>query len=152
MKLTDHITYAEACHSDTAKRKGISNIPSEDQLWNMIKLGSMIFEPLREWAGGAIKISSFFRSEQLNQAIGGSSSSQHCKGQAFDLDDVYGHKTNADMFDYITTHLDFDQIIWEFGTDENPDWIHVSYVSPEENRRSILRAYRIDGKVQYKPM
>ena len=152
MKLTNHITYAEACHSDTAKRKGISNIPSEDQMWNMIKLGSMIFEPLREWAGGPIKISSFFRSEELNRAIGGSASSQHCNGQAFDLDDVYGHKTNSEMFDYITTHLDFDQIIWEFGTDENPDWIHVSYVSPEKNRRNVLRAYRTGGKVQYKPM
>lgn len=152
MKLTDHITYSEACHSDTAKRKGIPNIPSEDQLWNMIKLGSMVFEPLREWVGGPIKISSFFRSEELNEAVGGSLPSQHCKGQAFDLDDVYGYKTNAEMFDYITTHLDFDQIIWEFGTDENPDWIHVSYVSPEENRRSVLRAYRVDGKVQYKPM
>ena len=93
-----------------------------------------IFEPLRKWVGGPIKINSFFRCENLNKAIGGSSRSQHCQGRAIDLDDTFGHKTNAEMFQYIKENLNYDQIIWEFGDDTNPDWVHVSYVSDNENR------------------
>ena len=152
MKLTEHVTYAEATKSFTAKRLGIENIPDEDQLFNMIVLSTEVFEPLRKWVKGPIKINSFFRSEALNKAIGGASSSQHCQGRAMDLDDVYGHKTNAEMFDFITTHLDFDQIIWEFGDDNNPDWVHVSYVSKEENRRNVLRAVKENGKTIYKTL
>lgn len=149
MKLTEHVTYNEATQSFTAKRKGIKNIPNEDQMFNMITIATEIFEPLRKWVGGPIKINSFFRSEELNKAIGGSSTSQHCDGCAMDLDDVYGHKTNAEMFDHIVTHLPFDQIIWEFGDDTNPDWVHVSYVSPEKNRKNVLKAERINGKTVY---
>ena len=112
-------------------------------------IAEMIFQPLRSYVGGPIKITSFFRSPELNQAIGGSKSSQHCKGQAMDLDDVYGHKTNAEMFDYIRENLDFDQLIWEFGDDNNPDWVHVSYVSPDENRKRCLKAYKENGKSKY---
>lgn len=151
MNLTEHITYAEATKSYTANRLGIENIPNEDQLFNMIVLGTEVFEPLRKWVKGPILITSFFRSEKLNQAIGGSSKSQHCLGQAIDVDDVYGKKSNADMFDFITTHLDFDQIIWEFGNDDNPDWLHISYVSKNQNRRNVLRAVRENGKTIYKP-
>ena len=95
----------------------------------MVGIATNIFEPLREWVGGAIKINSMFRSEELNKAIGGSSKSQHCQGRAIDLDDTFGHKTNAQMFQYIKDNLDFDQLIWEFGDENNPDWVHVSYVS-----------------------
>lgn len=149
MKLSEHVTYNEATQSYTAKRLGIKNIPTEDQIFNMITLCTEIFEPLRKWVGGPIKINSFFRSEELNKAIGGSSTSQHCDGCAIDIDDVYGHKTNAQMFNYILAHLDFDQIIWEFGDHNNPDWVHVSYVSPELNRRKALKAQRINGKTVY---
>lgn len=152
MKLSEHVTYNEATQSYTAKRLGIKNIPNEDQIFNMITLCTEIFEPLRKWVGGPIKINSFFRSDELNKAIGGSSKSQHCTGCAIDIDDVYGHKTNAEMFDHICTHFDFDQIIWEFGDDTNPDWVHVSYVSPEENRRNILKAERVNGKTVYSTM
>ena len=96
------------------------------------------------------KINSFFRSPELNKAIGGSSKSQHCEGRAMDIDDVYGHKTNSEMFKYIKENLDFDQMIWEFGSDENPDWIHVSYCSVDENRKRCLKAYRENGKTKYK--
>ena len=109
-----------------------------------------IFEPLRKWVGGAIRINSFFRSADLNKAIGGSSKSQHCEGRAIDIDDTFGHKTNAEMYNYIKENLDFDQIIWEFGDDENPDWVHVSYVSEESNRSRCLRAYKENGKTKYK--
>ena len=152
MKLTQHVTYAEATHSFTAKKLGIKNIPTEDQIFNMIVVATEIFEPLRKWVGGPIKINSFFRSEELNKAIGGSTTSQHCQGYAMDLDDVYGHKTNAEMFDYITSHLPFDQIIWEFGDNENPNWIHVSYVSHEKNRGNVLKATRVNGKTVYSKM
>ncbi len=99
--------------------------------------------------GGPIKINSFFRSAELNKAIGGSSKSQHCQGRAIDLDDVYGHKTNAEMFNYIKNNLDFDQLIWEFGNDENPNWVHVSYVSEDGNRRRCLKAEKVNGKTTY---
>ncbi len=150
MKISDHITYAEAIHSNTAKRKGIDNTPSEAQVVAMKLLAEKIFEPLRKWVGGPIKVNSFFRSEALNESIGGASSSQHCKGQAIDIDDVYGKKTNADMYHWIQTNLDYDQMIWEFGTDMQPNWIHVSYVSEEKNRNKCLKAYKEHGRTKYK--
>ena len=150
MKISDHITYAEAIHSNTAKRKGIDNTPSEAQVVAMKLLAEKVFEPLRKWVGGPIKVNSFFRSEILNESIGGASSSQHCKGQAIDIDDVYGKKTNADMYHWIQTNLDYDQMIWEFGTDMQPNWIHVSYVSEEKNRNKCLKAYKEHGKTKYK--
>ena len=150
MKISDHITYAEAIHSNTAKRKGIDNTPSEAQVEAMRLLAEKIFEPLRKWVGGPIKVNSFFRSETLNESIGGASSSQHCKGQAIDIDDVYGRKTNADMYHWIQQNLDYDQMIWEFGTDMQPNWIHISYISEEKNRNKCLKAYKEHGKTKYK--
>ena len=112
-------------------------------------IAEKIFEPLREYVGGPIKINSFFRSSKLNKAIGGSTTSQHCKGQAMDIDDTFGYKTNADMYKFIKEHLNFDQMIWEFGDDDNPNWVHVSYVSPEKNRNRCLKAYKDKGKTKY---
>ena len=150
MIISDHITYAEAIHSNTAKRRGIDNTPSEVQVLSMKLLADKVFEPLRKWVGGPIKVNSFFRSVALNEAIGGAASSQHCKGQAIDIDDVYGRKTNAEMYKWIQENLDYDQMIWEFGTDTQPNWIHVSYVSKEENRNKCLKAYKEHGKTKYK--
>ena len=150
MKISDHITYAEAIHSNTAKRKGIDNTPSEVQVLSMKLLAEKIFEPLRKWAGGPIKVNSFFRSVTLNEAIGGAASSQHCKGQAIDIDDVYSYKTNAEMYKWIQENLDYDQMIWEFGTDTQPNWVHISYVSKEENRNKCLKAYKENRKTKYK--
>ena len=150
MKISDHITYAEAIHSNTGKRMGIDNTPSQTQVEAMKLLAEKVFEPLREWVGGPIKVNSFFRSEALNEAIGGSGTSQHCKGQAIDIDDVYGKKTNADMYHWIQCNLNYDQMIWEFGTDTQPNWIHVSYVSEEKNRNKCLKAYKENGKTKYK--
>jgi hypothetical protein len=149
-KISNHITFRESINSYTAKRKGIENIPNEYEITNMYILAHKVFEPLRKWVGGPIKINSFFRSEELNKVIGGSSTSQHCQGRAMDIDDVYGYKTNAEMFNYIKDNLDFDQLIWELGTDDNPDWIHVSYCSVDENRKRCLKAYRENGKTKYK--
>ena len=148
-RISKHISYKEATRSITALRLGIDNTPFEYELGNMKAVAENIFEPLRKWVGGAIKVTSFFRSEKLNKAIGGSATSQHCQGRAIDIDDVYGYKTNAEMFNYIKDNLDFDTIIWEFGTDDNPAWIHVSYVSNERNRGRVLKAIKENGKTKY---
>ncbi len=150
MKISDHITYAEAIHSNTAKRRGIDNTPNPTQVENMKLTAEKIFEPLRKFVGGPIKVNSFFRSPELNTKIGGSKTSQHCKGQAIDIDDVFGYKTNAEMYNWIKENLDFDQMIWEFGTDMNPNWVHISYVSEEDNRNRCLKAYKDDRKTKYK--
>jgi len=148
-KISKHISYKEATRSITAIRLGIDNKPFEYELGNMKAVAENIFEPLRKWVGGAIKVTSFFRSTKLNKAVGGSESSQHCQGRAIDIDDVYGYKTNAEMFHYIKDNLDFDTLIWEFGTYDNPDWIHISYVSNERNRGRILKAIKDNGKTKY---
>ena len=151
MKISRNITYAEAIHSNAAKRKGIDNTPNPAQVENMKVTAEKVFQPLREWVGGPIKVNSFFRSPELNTAIGGSKTSQHCKGQAIDIDDVYGYKTNSEMYHWIKENLSFDQMIWEFGTDTQPNWVHVSYVSEENNRNRCLKAYKDDmGRTKYK--
>jgi hypothetical protein len=149
MKISNHISYKEGTRSNTATRKGIDNTPGSYEESNMVNIAINVFEPLREWVGGPIKINSFYRCVELNKAIGGSSKSQHCEGRAIDIDDTHGHKTNAEMFKYIKENLSFDQLIWEFGSDENPDWVHVSYVSEDQNRNRCLKAQRIDGKTTY---
>ena len=148
--ISKHISYKEATYSRTATRLDIDNKPNVEQLKNMKLIAEEVFEPLRMWVGGPIKINSFFRSPKLNTAIGGSSKSQHCHGQAIDLDDTFGRATNAEMFNFIKEHLNFDQMIWEFGDDDNPDWVHVSYVNDEDNRNRCLLAYKENGKTKYK--
>ena len=148
-KISKNISYKEGVYSITADILGLENKPTEEHLANMKEVAEKVFQPLRTWVNAPIKINSFYRSPELNKAIGGSSKSQHCKGQAMDIDDTYGHATNADMFMYIRENLDFDQMIWEFGDDKNPNWVHVSYVSPEDNRNRCLKAYRENGKTKY---
>jgi len=149
MKISDHISYKEAVKSNTALRRGIDNTPGAYEQQNMEIVAEKIFEPLREWVGGPVKINSFYRSPKLNKAIGGSSRSQHCEGRAIDLDDTFGHKTNAEMFNYIKDNLSFDQLIWEFGDSENPAWVHVSYVSEDQNRGRVMKAEKVNGKTKY---
>ena len=148
--ISNNITYAEAIHSSTAKRKQIDNTPSPTQIEAMKLLAEKVFEPLRRWVDGPIKVNSFFRSSSLNEAIGGAASSQHCKGQAMDIDDVYGIKSKAEMYNWIKENLDFDQMIWEFGTDTQPNWVHISYVSKEDNRNKCLKAYKEHNTTKYK--
>ena len=100
-KISKHISYKEGTYSQTALRRGLDNTPNEEQLKCMKEVAENLFEPLREWVGGPIKINSFFRGEPVNTAIGGSTRSQHMKGQAIDIDDTFGHKTNAEMYHYI---------------------------------------------------
>ena len=147
--ISKHISNKEGVYSITATRLGVDNTPNDEQLTNMELVADEVFEPLRNWVGGPIKINSFFRGLPLNTAIGGAKKSQHMEGRAMDIDDNYGHATNAEMYHWIKEHLDFDQMIWEFGDDDNPNWVHVSYVSPEDNRNRCLKAYKDKGKTKY---
>lgn len=147
------MSYAEATKSQTATRKGIKNEPNEEQLEAMKFVSSKVFDQVREHIGGPLLASSFFRSPELNAAIGGSKTSQHCKGEAIDIDcDFYGIGTNKEVFWHIKNKLDFDQLIWEFGTTYNPDWVHVSLKKNGPNRGEVLRCFRRDdGTTQYIP-
>jgi len=149
-KLSKHVSYKEGVYSTTAKRLGLKNDPTDEHISNMELICEKIFEPLRMHVNGPIKINSFYRGPELNKAVGGSSKSQHCHGQAMDIDDTYSYASNAEMYKYIKDNLNFDQMIWEFGTDKNPDWVHVSYVNEDVNRNRCLKAYREDGKTKYK--
>lgn len=138
--------------SRTATRLGLSNSPNEEHVKNMQALAENIFQPLRDYFGVPIHISSGYRSEALNKAIGGSKSSQHCKGEAMDIDrDGYSQPNNAQIFEYIKNNLDFDQMIWEFGTQQNPEWVHVSHKRDGKNRAELLVAYKTSyGKTRYR--
>ena len=147
--ISEHISYKEATHSATALRRNLDNTPNDEQLKCMKEVAENLFEPLRKWVGGPIKVNSFFRGEPVNTAIGGSKRSQHMKGQAIDIDDTFGHKTNAEMYHYIKDNLDFDQMIWEFGDDKNPNWLHISWVSHRPNRKKLTIAKKVNGKTKY---
>ena len=148
-KISKHISWHEGTYSRTGERRDLDNTPNEEQLKCMKEVAENLFEPLREWVGGPIKINSFFRGEPVNTAIGGSKYSQHMKGQAMDIDDTFGYKTNAEMYHYIKDNLDFDQMIWEFGTDKNPNWIHISWVSHRPNRKKLTIAKKVNGRTKY---
>lgn len=152
MKLSKYLTLAEATKSETAIRKGIDNTPNEEQLEAMRYTATTLFDLCREFVGGPLLASSFFRSPQLNAAIGGSKTSQHCKGEAVDMDcDRYGKGVNKDLFYFIKDNLEFDQLIWEFGDKNNPDWVHAS-IKRNGNRGEVLRVYRtVDGESRYIP-
>tara|TARA_R110000764_G_scaffold98461_3_gene182795 strand:+ start:271 stop:738 length:468 start_codon:yes stop_codon:yes gene_type:complete len=148
--ISEHISYKEATRSATAMRLSIENKPNDYELQNMELIAEKVFEPLRKAVNGPIKINSFYRSEDLNKAIGGSSRSQHCQGRAIDLDDTYGYMSNYNMYYYIKNNLDFDQLIFEFPDKKgNAAWIHVSYVDADSNRKKCLKAIKENGKTKY---
>ena len=151
MQLSKNLALAEVTRSETAKRKGISNMPTPEHLENFKKLAENVFQPIRDHFGVPIRISSGYRSAALNKAIGGASSSQHCSGEAIDIDMDGTTVTNAQIFNYIKDNLNFDQLIWEFGTDANPDWVHVSYESTGKQRKQILKAIKKGGATAYTP-
>jgi|GEM_PF-217167 len=147
-KISKHISYKEATHSNTATRRGIKNVPTEKHLTAMKALAKNVFEPVRVHFDKPIRVNSFFRSSALNKAIGGSTTSQHCKGEAIDMDATKGF-TNKQIYNYIKNNLEYDQLIWEFGTDKEPDWVHVSYRADGKNRKQQLRASRKGRKTVY---
>ena len=133
-KISEHISWKEGTFSNTAKRLKINNKPTKEIIKNMDLVADKVFEPLREWVDGAIRVNSFYRCEELNTALRGSKNSSHIKGQAIDIDSL-GKKTNAEMYEYIKDNLDFDQLIWEFGDDEN--------------RKEVLKAVYRGSKLTY---
>lgn len=141
MNLSKNLTLFEMIRSDMAKRKGVSNQPTPEHIENMKVLAEKIFQPIREHFGVPIYITSGYRSAALNKKIGGSRNSQHLTGEAMDIDmDGHPHVSNVQVFNWIRANLIFDQLIWEFGNNNNPDWVHVSYRTSGTNRRDVLRA------------
>lgn len=155
MKLSENLTLKEATYSATAIKHGINNEPNIGQLEALRGIARQVFQPCRNFIGGPLKVTSGYRSPELNKRIGGSLSSDHCitdhKTAALDLDcDLYGGKTNAELFHYIKDKLTFKQLIWEFGDDNNPAWVHVAYSLNEHfNKREILVAKRKGARVVY---
>jgi len=149
MNLSKNLSLAEMISSESAKRNGIKNEPTAEHLDNMKKLAINVFQPIRDYFNVPIHISSGYRSLALNKAIKGSLSSQHCSGEAMDIDMDGTDITNAKIFNYIKDNLIFDQLIWEFGTDKNPDWVHVSYESKGKQRKQVLKATKKNGKTAY---
>lgn len=152
MKLSEHLDLAEVTRSESAKRLGISNMPTQEHIESLKKLAENIFEPIRNNFRCPILISSGYRSAELNKNIKGTATnSQHSKGEAIDIDmdgTSYG-VTNTDVFNFIKDKLPFDQLIWEFGNNEKPDWVHVSYSTSGKQRGQILKAKKVNGVTQY---
>ena len=148
MNLSKYCTLEEAVKSDTAIRKGIDNAPNTEQIKAMQTIALLVYDPLCE-KFGKIPFNSFFRSEKLNKAIGGAKTSQHVKGEAIDLDaDTMPKLSNAELFKYIRDNMEFSQLIWEYGNDAKPEWVHVSF-SSERNQKEVLRAVKVNGKTKY---
>jgi hypothetical protein len=161
MQLSKNLALSEVTRSETAKRKGISNMPPPEHIENFKLLAEKVFQPIREHFAVPIRISSGYRSAALNKAIGGAGktvngvyvpSSQHCTGEAIDIDMDGTTITNAQIFNYIKENLEFDQLIWEFGTDVNPDWVHVSYESTGKQRKQMLKAVKSGSTTKYLPL
>lgn len=154
MQLSKYFTLGELTPSSTAKRLGIKNNPTPAHLECLKLLATNVLDKVREHFGKPIWISSGYRCKALNDVTPGSSAtSQHCSGEAADLDqDSKGTGvSNKMVFDYIKDHLTFDQLIYEYGTDANPDWVHVSWESTGKQRKQVLRCTRVNGKPVYTP-
>lgn len=150
MQLSKNLTLAEMVRSESAKRAGINNTPTKPHLDNMVKLANNVFQPIRDYFKVPIHISSGYRSAALNASIkGASKNSQHSLGEAIDIDMDGTKVTNKEVFDYIKNNINFDQLIWEFGTDDNPAWVHVSYRTSGSQRKQILKAIKKNGKTSY---
>lgn len=155
MKLSEHLSLNEVTYSSTAIKHGVNNKPNIGQILVLKEMAANIFEPCREFIGGPLKVTSGYRGLDLNKRIGGSLSSDHTISDhataALDLDcDVYGGKTNAELFHYIKDKLEFKQLIWEFGDEDSPNWVHVSYsINPHFNKREVLIAKRKGGRTVY---
>jgi len=145
MNLSKNFTLKEMTMSTTAMRLGIDNEPSLDVVVNLMKLANNVLQPLRDHMKQSIRINSGYRSEELNKRVGGSKTSQHCKGEAADIS---CDGRNTEMFNYIKDNLGFDQLIWEYGDMSTPDWVHVSY-REGANRGDVLIAKRKNGKTVY---
>ena len=150
MRISNYLTYREVTRSYEAKRRGIKNTPSKEELSNLEDIAVNVFDKVRECIGAPLGITSGFRCKALNTAVGGAKYSDHMTGRALDIDvDIFGNGTNAEVFEFIKDNLEFDKLIWEFGTDDEPSWVHVSY-NKNRNRGIVLKAYKDGRKTKYK--
>jgi hypothetical protein len=147
MRLSKNFTLSEFTKSQTATRRGIDNTPEGEHMEAAKELFENVVQSVRDQFGVTV-INSGYRGPELNEAVGGSSNSQHCKGQAVDIE--CPGTANYELASWIEENLDFDQLILEFYTPGIPDsgWVHVSYKT-EGNRKSVLTAAKVDGKTEY---
>lgn len=149
MRLSEHLDLSEVTRSDSAKRNGISNMPTPEHIENFKLLAENVFEPVREHFGVPIRISSGYRSKELNDKTkGASKTSDHCFGRAIDIDNDGTSITNKQIFNFIKDNLKYKQLIFEFGTDENPAWVHVSY-DPDNLKNETLKAVKLNNVTKY---
>jgi hypothetical protein len=148
MKLSNSFNLIEFTSSETASRRGIDNTPSIAVIENLRLLCENVLQPLRDKYGKSINITSGYRSPKLNKAIGGSTTSQHCFGQAADIQ--VDKKDYLKVWEILKT-LPFDQIIFEFGTELAPDWIHVSFVEGKNRGQKLKAVKNVLGQTKYLP-
>jgi len=150
MKLTENFSLAEMTKSETALRLDLDNTPEPEHLENMKALAENVLQPVREHFGRGVKVNSAYRHPKVNAAVGGSTTSDHCKGMAADIE-IPGI-ANADLAEWIKDNCEFRQLILEFYTPGVPDsgWVHVSY-NPADNKKQVLTAMKENGKTVYKP-
>ena len=151
MKLTPNFSVRELTKSQTAERKGIDNTPSAEHQDNLKSLCTHVLQPIRDHFSRVVSVSSGYRSPELCVAIGSSTKSQHARGEAADFE-IFG-VSNKELADWIHNNINYDQLILEFWSPEDPNkgWIHCSY-SRENNRKQYLRAYKNEGKTKYEPI
>ncbi len=150
MKLSANFSLSEMVKSETALRHGLDNTPGEQEIENLRLLCENVLQPIRDAYGVPVKVNSGFRHPEVNAAVGGSKTSDHCQGQAADIE-IPG-VANADLAEWIKDNLEFKQLILEFYTPGVPDsgWVHVSYVEGE-NIKKVMTAMKENGKTVYKP-
>jgi hypothetical protein len=145
MQLSKHLSLAEVIRSSSAKRLGISNMPTPEHIENFKILAEKVFEPIRQHFGSPIIISSGYRSKELNaKTKGASKTSDHTEGRAIDIDNDGTSITNKEIFDFIKDNLSFKQLINEFDY----SWVHVSY-DPKNLKKEVLKATKVNGKTKY---
>ena len=151
MELSKSFTLNELIKSQEATRLGIENIPNKEHVENLKILCEKILQPLKDYYGLPVSISSGYRSIALCEAIGSSAKSQHTKGQAADFE-IFG-LANKEVADFIVQNLEYDQCILEFWNENEPNsgWVHCSY-SINGNRKQYLKAQKVNGKIVYSPM
>lgn len=150
MKLTENFSLAEMIKSDTALRLDMENEPDDDHIDNLKALCENVLQKVRDHYGKGVKVNSGFRHPDVNAKVGGSTTSDHCKGMAADIE-IPG-VANAELAEWIVENCDFRQVILEFYTPGIPDsgWVHVSY-NPDDNKKQVLTAMKENGKTVYKP-
>ena len=150
MNLSANFTLKELTDSDTARKKGLDNTPTLQVIENLTVLAEKILQPVRDHYGKSVKVNSGYRSPEVNASVGGSKTSDHCKGQAADIE-ING-VANGDLAEWVSKNLKFTQVILEFYTQGIPDsgWVHVSY-DPDNLKCQVLTAIKQDGKTVYLP-